>query len=83
MNQLLFPKAIMQSFADNGFVQAVLLADIATIDRCLISHQAFEAQASNGLCDNIDWLKSPPTLPFEFIELWKLAFMETFINTNS
>ena len=51
------------------YIQAVSLADIASIDGHRISHQAFEALASNGLCDNTDWPKAVPVLPTAFIAL--------------
>ena len=57
---------LMQAFVDSGFrgvdlkclnfvckyIQATTLADIASVDGHMISHQSFQAQASNGLCDD-------------------------------
>ena len=87
----------MQAFIDSGFrgadlkylnivrkyVQAISLADIATIDGHRISHKASESLASNGLCNNTDWPKAIPVIPAAFIILWKKAITKAFINSNS
>ena len=87
----------MQAFVDAGFrgdilkslnfvrkyIQAVSLADIASSDGHRISHQAFEALASNVLRDDTDCPKTVPVLPAAFIALWKKAITKTFINFNS
>ena len=87
----------MQAFVDAGFrgadlkclnfvwkyIEAIFLADIASIDGHRISHQAFEALASNGLCNGTLWPKAVPDLPAAFIALWEMAITNTFINFNS
>ena len=64
------------------YIQAVTLADIATIDGYRIYHLSFEAQASNGLCDNTDWPKAIPILQAVFIALWQKAIIKLFISSN-
>ena len=63
---------LLQAFIDSGFrgmdlnslnfvckyIQTLTLADIATVNGHMISHQSFESQASNGLCDNTGWPKA-------------------------
>ena len=50
-------------------MHAVTLADIATIAGHRISHQSFEAQASNSLPEDTDWPKTIPVLSAIFIAL--------------
>ena len=76
---------LMQAFVDAEFrgadlkslnfvqkyIEAISLADIASIDGHRISHKAFEVLASNSLRNNTDWPKAVPVLPAAFIALWK------------
>ena len=69
---------LMQLFVDSGFrgadlkslnftrkkLEAITLVDIATVDGCRITQQAFEAIASNGLRGETNWPKAMPGLLF-------------------
>ena len=61
-------------------IETISIADIASIDGHRISHQAFEALASNGLHNSTELPKAVPVLPATFIALWKKAVTKTFIN---
>ena len=88
---------LMQSFVDSGFrgadlkslnftrkfLEAITLADIATVDGRRITQQAFEAIASNGLRGETNWPKAVPGLSPAAIVLWKKAITKSFINLNS
>ena len=66
------------------FIQAVTLADIATVDGQSVSHEAFEATASNSLRqERIELPKVPLILPPAFISLRKDAINKSFIDVNS
>ena len=62
------------------YIEAISLADIASIDGQRISHQAFEALARYGLHNDTNWPKAVPVLPVAFIALWMKAITKTFIN---
>ena len=88
---------LMQLFVDSGFrgadlkslnftlkyLEAISLADIATVDGHRITQQAFEAIASNGLRGNTQWPKAVPVLSHAAIVLWKKVITKSFINLNS
>ena len=67
---------LTQSFVDSGFrgadlkslnftrkfLEAISLADVATVDGCRITQQAFTASAGNGLRGETTFSKAAPTL---------------------
>ena len=67
---------LMQAFVDSRFrgadlkilnftrklLEAITLADIATVDGRMITKQAFEAIASNGMRGETNWPKAVPGL---------------------
>ena len=88
---------LMQAFVDHSYkeedlkqlnfvrkyIRAVSLADITTVDGHRIMYQAFEAQSSNSLCNDIIWSRSPDVPPQSFINLWKLALAKYFFDPYS
>ena len=64
-------------------LEAITLADIATVDGRRITQQAFEALASNGLRGETNWPKDVPGLSPAAIVLWKEAITKAFIDLNS
>ena len=88
---------LMQSFVDSGFrgadlkslnftrkkLEAITLADIATVDGRRITQQAFNAIASNGLRGETTFSKAVPTLAPAAIVLWQKAITKSFINLHS
>lgn len=80
---VLLPSPQPASFAHRTDLLKIMLSDISIVGGHRISHQAFEAQASNGLGGNIDWPHSLITLPIEFVELWKRFITKIFIYTSS
>ena len=88
---------LMQSFVDSGFrgadlkslnftrkyLEAIILADIATVDGRRITQQAFEAMASNGLRGETTFSKAVSMLAPAALVLWKKAITKSFTNPNS
>ena len=73
----------MFELCQKKYIQAISLADITSINGHRISHQAFEALASNDLLENTDWPKAVQVLPAAFIALWKKAIIKSLIYSNS
>ena len=89
----------MKSFIDGGFrnaelkalnfvrkfIQAITLADIATVDGKRISFHAYAGVESNGLRKDLLWPEAPTKeeMPSSFITLWKSALKKCFINHTS
>lgn len=87
----------MHAFVDGGFrnaelkalkfvrkfLQAVTLADIATVDGNCISFQAYARVESNGLRMELLWPKAPmkEKMPSSFITLWKVL-STSVLSTN-
>ena len=81
---------LMQSFVDSGFkgadlkslnftrkfLEAITLADIATVDGRRITQQAFQAIASNGLRAEINWPKAVPGLTTTAIMLLNESYYQ-------
>ena len=88
---------LMQSFVDSGFrgadlkslnftrekLEAITLADIATVDGRRITQQAFKAITGNGLRGATTFSKAVPTLAPAAILLWQKAITKSFINLHS